>query len=180
MKDKLSESVREFFELERPQHQLCDDDAFRDSWFEILLSSRDLEENARAIAEKAGYFVMVDNSCDDWDYAKAARHLLDRFHALRVDHPKICLISVGEVTVTLNENPGTGGRNQQFVLQCALDLARHPGERLAVLSAGSDGIDGNTHAAGAIADVTTVARAHALGHDVEASLAAFNASKPTF
>ena len=64
--------------------------------------------------------------------------------------------------MTLNENPGTGGRNQQFVLQCALELARHPGERLAVLSAGSDGIDGNTHAAGAIADVTTVARAHAL------------------
>jgi hydroxypyruvate reductase len=140
-----------------------------------LLSTHDLVENARAIAEKAGYYVVVDNSCDDWDYAQAARYLLDQFHSLRRRYPRFCLISVGEVTVTLNENPGAGGRNQQFVLQCALELDRHSGERLAVLSAGSDGIDGNTHAAGAIADVTTVARAQALGYDVEAALAAFDA-----
>ena len=50
-----------------------DDGALRDSWFEILLSSHDLVENARAIAERAGYYVVVDNSCDDWDYAQAAR-----------------------------------------------------------------------------------------------------------
>jgi glycerate 2-kinase len=82
---------------------------------------------------------------------------------------------VGEVTVTLTENPGIGGRNQQFVLQCALELDRHSGERLVVLSAGSDGIDGNTHVAGAIADAATVARAQALGYDAEAALAAFDA-----
>jgi hydroxypyruvate reductase len=150
-------------------------EVFRDSWFEILLSSHDLVENARAVAEEAGYYVVVDNSCDDWDYAEAARYLLDRFHALRGRHPRLCLISVGEVTVTLNEKPGFGGRNQQFVLQCALELDRHQGQRLTVLSAGSDGIDGNTKAAGAIADVTTVVRAHALGYDAEASLAAFDA-----
>jgi hydroxypyruvate reductase len=140
-----------------------------------LLSSDDLVENAQAIAQKAGYYVMVDNSCDDWDYAQAARYLLDRFHALRRRHPRFCLISVGEVTVTLNESPGLGGRNQQFVLQCALELHRYQGKRLTVLSAGSDGIDGNTQAAGAIADVTTVARAQALGYDAEAALAAFDA-----
>ena len=60
-----------------------EDEAFRDSVFELLLSSHDLVENARALAEKAGYFVAVDNSCDDWDYADAARYLLERFHALR-------------------------------------------------------------------------------------------------
>ena len=152
-----------------------DDGAFRDSWFEILLSSHDLAENARAIAEKAGYYVVVDNSCDDWDYAQAARYLLDQFHSLRRRYPRFCLISVGEVTVILNENPGLGGRNQQFVLQCALELDRHQGQRLTVLSAGSDGIDGNTQAAGAIADVTTVARAQALGYDAEAALTAFDA-----
>jgi hypothetical protein len=60
-----------------------EDPAFRDSVFEILLSSHDLVENARALAQKAGYHVVVDNSCDDWDYADAARYLLERFHTLR-------------------------------------------------------------------------------------------------
>jgi hydroxypyruvate reductase len=152
-----------------------EDESFRDSVFEILLSSHDLVENARALAARSGYFVAVDNSCDDWDYAVAARYLLERFHSLRGAHDRLCLISVGEVTVSMDRAPGAGGRNQQFALQCALDLAKYPHQRLTVFSAGSDGIDGNTRSAGAIADVTTVARAKAFGYDPEASLAAFNA-----
>jgi glycerate 2-kinase len=152
-----------------------EDEAFRDSVFEILLSSHDLVENARTLAQQAGYHTVVDNSCDDWDYADAARYLLQRFHSLRTIHPRLCLISVGEVTVTMDRTPGAGGRNQQFVMACALDLEKFPGERLTVLSAGSDGIDGNTQSAGAIADPTTVERAHAFGFHLKASLAAFNA-----
>jgi len=149
--------------------------AFRDSVFEILLSSHDLVENARLIAEKAGYFVAVDNSCDDWDYADAARYLLELFHTLRAAHSRLCLISSGEVTVTMDRAPGAGGRNQQFALACALQLADHLGEPLTVLSAGTDGIDGNTRSAGAIADPTTVARARAFGFDPEKARAEFNA-----
>jgi hydroxypyruvate reductase len=152
---------------------------FRDSVFEVLLSSHDLIENARALAEKAGYFTVVDNSCDDWDYADAARYLLERFHALRAVHPRLCLISVGEVTVKMDRAPGAGGRNQQFVMACALELEAHVGERITVLSAGSDGIDGNTRSAGAIADPTTVTRAHAFGFHLKSSLAAFD-SCPMF
>jgi hydroxypyruvate reductase len=152
-----------------------EDEAFRDSVFEILLSSHDLMEGARTLAQKAGFYVAVDNSCDDWDYADAARYLLERFHALRAIHPRLCLISVGEVTVTLNRSPGAGGRNQQFVMACALDLEKYAGQRLTVFSAGSDGIDGNTRSAGAIADPTTVTRAHAFGFHLKESLAAFNA-----
>ncbi len=152
-----------------------EDPAFRDSVFEILLSGHDLVENARALAQKAGYDAVVDNSCDDWDYADAARYLLERFHALRATHPRLCLISGGEVTVTLNEAPGAGGRNQQFALACALELAKYPGECLTVLSAGTDGLDGNTQSAGAIADPTTVARARVFGFDPEQSLETFNA-----
>jgi hydroxypyruvate reductase len=150
-------------------------EAFRDSVFEILLSSHDLVENARALAEKAGYHAVVDNSCDDWDYAAAARYLLERFHALRPIHPRLCLISVGEVTVTMDRIPGAGGRNQQFAMACALELEKYQGQRMTVLSAGSDGIDGNTRSAGAIADPTTVARAHTFGFHLKESLAAFNA-----
>jgi hydroxypyruvate reductase len=152
-----------------------EDEAFRDSVFEILLSSHDLVENARALAEKAGYHTVVDNSCDDWDYADAARYLLGRFHALRAQHPRLCLISVGEVTVTMDRTPGAGGRNQQFAMFCALELEKYQGERLTVLSAGSDGIDGNTQSAGAIADPTTVARAHTFGFHLKVSLATFDA-----
>jgi hydroxypyruvate reductase len=153
----------------------AEDPAFRDSVFEILLSSHDLVENARALAEKAGYFVAVDNSCDDWDYADAARYLLGLFHSMRATHKRLCLISVGEVTVTLNRTPGAGGRNQQFVMACALDLEQYLGERLTVFSAGSDGIDGNTQNAGAIADPSTVGRAHAFGFHLKSSLANFDA-----
>ncbi len=149
--------------------------AFRDSVFEILLSGHDLVENARLLAQKAGYFVAVDNSCDDWDYADAAQYLLSRFHELRAIHPRFCLISGGEVTVTLDRAPGAGGRNQQFALACALELAKYPGQTLAILSAGSDGIDGNTQNAGAIVDPTTVSRARAFGFSPEESLQAFNA-----
>jgi len=150
-------------------------EAFRDSVFEVLLSSHDLVESARGLALKAGFAVAVDNSCDDWDYADAARYLLQRFHEQRRHHDRFCLISVGEVTVTMDRVPGAGGRNQQFALACALELAQHPDELLTVLSAGSDGIDGNTRSAGAIADPTTVERARAFGYDPEESLRAFNA-----
>jgi glycerate 2-kinase len=149
--------------------------AFRDSVFEILLSSHDLVENARNLAQKAGFFVAVDNSCDDWDYAEAAGYLLARFHELRAQHGRVCLISVGEVTVSMDRAPGAGGRNQQFTLACAQDLARYPGKLVTVLSAGSDGIDGNTKSAGAIADPTTLGRARAFGFNPEESLRAFNA-----
>lgn len=145
------------------------------SIFETLLSSHDLLESARTAAQKAGYVVAVDNSCDDWNYADAARYLLERFHALRKDHARFCLISVGELTVTMNRKPGSGGRNQQFALECARNLARYAEERLTVLSAGSDGIDGNTSNAGALADPTTFERARAFGFDPEESLRSFNA-----
>jgi hydroxypyruvate reductase len=65
-----------------------------------------------------------------------------------------------------------GGRNQQFALYCAQKIA---GENFTVLSAGTDGIDGNSPAAGAIADGSTVERAKAAGADPAAALSSFNA-----
>jgi hydroxypyruvate reductase len=62
---------------------------------------------------------------------------------------------------------GMGGRNQQFAAYCAQKIA---GENIAVLSAGTDGIDGNSPAAGAIIDSTTIDRATAAGLNAEAYL----------
>lgn len=152
-----------------------EDEAFSHSMYEILLSTHDLVENARTLAREAGFHVVVDNSCDDWDYRDAARYLLERFHTLRAVHPRLCLISVGEVTVTIDRRPGAGGRNQQFAMTCALDLEPYFPQPLTVLSAATDGIDGNTQSAGAITDPTTVTRAHQFGFHLKASLAAFNA-----
>jgi hydroxypyruvate reductase len=74
--------------------------------------------------------------------------------------PPACLISGGETTVTLR-GTGKGGRNQEFVVAAALDIAGLA--ETVILSAGTDGTDGPTDAAGAIADGETCARAHALG-----------------
>jgi hydroxypyruvate reductase/glycerate 2-kinase len=75
-----------------------------------------------------------------------------------------CVLVGGETTVTLGPNPGKGGRNQEFVLAVADKL----GDGMAgvcVLSGGTDGEDGPTDAAGAVATAETLARAAALGLD---------------
>jgi len=148
--------------------------AFGQSHFDTLLSNHDFVNAARERAEALGFKVIVDNSCDDWDYAAASRYLLERFHALRREHPRLCLLSSGEVTVRLGPERGCGGRNQQLVLTAALDLAQYTGENLVMLSAGSDGIDGDSPAAGAIADPTTIARARAYNFNPEETLAQFD------
>jgi glycerate 2-kinase len=165
---RLTPSVRAFFENPRlPETPSLSGPAP----MEILLSSDDLVDQAREMAVRLGYEVVIDNSCDDWDYLDAAHHLLGRFVELEPKHSKLCLLSAGEVTVRLGHEHGAGGRNQQFALACALDLPRP----MVVLSAGSDGIDGNSPAAGAVVDATTVQRSKALGLDPAAAIERFDA-----
>ena len=165
-------STRELFEKhaleETPK---SDDPAFvRARWW-IVLSNQAAVEQASIAAERAGLFVHFDNSCDDWDYDRAADYLLGKLRELRKQASPVCLISGGEVTVKVR-NGGTGGRNQQFALACAEKIV---GENITVLSGGTDGIDGNSPAAGAIVDGSTVERARALGLDVRGALSAFDA-----
>jgi hydroxypyruvate reductase len=129
----------------------------------------------RAAVEQAalhGFAIQIDNACDDWDYRKAADYLLERVRELRKGVSRVCLISGGEVTVTVDGTPGAGGRNQQFALYCA---ERIQGENIAVLSAGTDGIDGNSPAAGSVVDGTTIGRATEKGLSAEAALKGFDA-----
>jgi glycerate 2-kinase len=164
---QFTPAVRAFFA--RPD--LPETPKLSEAPLEVLLSSDDLAEAARHQAEALGYQVVIDNTCDDWDYADAARYLLNRFRGLHHRHKKVCLLSTGEVTVKLGREHGEGGRNQQFALACALEL----NDQTVILSAGSDGIDGTSPAAGAIADQTTVPRSQAKGIDAAASLARFDA-----
>ena len=125
-----------------------------------LLDAHDLAAAARQHAEQLGFHTVIDNTCDDWDYRAAADYLLARLRVLRRVHPRVCLISVGEVTVSSANDrllaSGVGGRNQHFALYAATRL--EPSESsIAVLSAGSDGIDGNSTAAGAVIHEHTLA-----------------------
>ena len=165
-------SSRELFERhaleETPK---SDDPAFhRARWWTVLSNQSAIEATSEA-AERAGFIVHVDNSCDDWDYEKAAGYLLQKVRELRNQFSPVCLVSGGEVTVKVT-NGGVGGRNEQFALTCAEKIAR---ERITVLSAGTDGVDGNSPAAGAIVDGSTLERAQARGLDVRTALERFDA-----
>jgi glycerate 2-kinase len=80
-----------------------------------------------------------------------------------------CTIGSGETTVRVKGN-GRGGRNQEFVLGAAAALA-NAGAAVVLGSAGTDGVDGPTDAAGAIASSSTLARCAALGIDIADVLA---------
>ncbi len=104
---------------------------------------------------------LVDGDTRDLAYKHAAIARRVRSSGRPVQ-PPACLISGGETTVTVRGN-GLGGRNQEFVLTAAMDLSGL--DKIMILSAGTDGTDGPTDAAGAIADGSTITRAQALGLD---------------
>jgi glycerate 2-kinase len=168
----LPPSVHALFQ----QHQLQEtpkagDPAFKRSQYSTVLSNATA---VGAVVERAalgGFAAEVDNSCDDWDYRDAADHLLRRLRELRRGVSRACLISGGEVTVKVDGPSGIGGRNQQFALYCAQKIA---GEKITVLSAGTDGVDGNSPAAGAIVDGSTLLRAKGRGFNAATAAAQFD------
>jgi glycerate 2-kinase len=169
---QLPHSARELFEGraldETPK---SDDQAFGRSRWWTILSNQTAVEQAKAAAERAGFTVHVDNSCDDWDYERAADYLLKRLRELSKESGRVALISGGEVTVKVT-NGGVGGRNQQFALACAPKIA---GENITVLSAGTDGVDGNSPAAGGVVDGSTAGRAQLKGLNISTALDKFDA-----
>lgn len=170
--EQFPDLVRELFQRHALEETAKPDDlAFHRARWWPLLSNASLIDAAEAEAQRHGFSVEIDNRCDDWDYMRAADYLLERLRALRKKSERVCLLSGGEVTVKV-ENGGAGGRNQQFALACATKIS---GEKITVLSAGTDGIDGNSPAAGAIVDGSTTERAQARGLDPAAHLAGFNA-----
>ncbi len=172
MLENFPPSVREIFEHHALEETPKPDDAVfaRSRWWNVL-SNETAEKAATVAAARSGFAVEIDHSCDDWEYHKAADYLLNRLRRLHQEVSKACIISGGEVTVKIKGDAGQGGRNQHFVLECATKIA---GENIAVLSAGTDGIDGNSPAAGAVVDGTTLERAHAAGLDVPDHLRRFD------
>jgi hydroxypyruvate reductase len=135
-----------------------DDQASHRRSHHLLLDNRRALGEARRIAEQEfGLVVEVADDLIEGDVEEMARAHLERLAALRTRHPDqtVCLLSGGEVICPVRSS-GQGGRNQEFVLRAAQQIS---GQQVVILSAGTDGIDGNSPAAGAIADGNTVSRA---------------------
>ena len=170
----LPPSVLDFFEQPScPDTPKATDAAFRRAAWTSILSSEHLAHAAAKAAKQAGFHVHIDHGCEEGSCTDAARYLLERSRLLERPGERNCLISVGEANVTLGAEHGEGGRSQHFALQCAVEL-QGSARSTCVLSAGSDGVDGNSPAAGSVADAGTCARARALGIDPLATLAAFD------
>jgi hydroxypyruvate reductase len=127
----------------------------------LLLDNRVALRIAQQIAEQ-DYNCVVEVADDlvEGDVEEMAQEHLMRLQTLREKHPgrTVCLLSGGEVICPVRGN-GQGGRNQEFVLRAAMSNQL---DSIAILSAGTDGIDGHSPAAGAIADETTLPRAAVL------------------
>jgi glycerate 2-kinase len=133
------------------------DSIFARSYFALVLGMHDLFHHAHQAAEAHGFVTVCDNSTDDWPVAAAAADLLSKLDGLGTANPRrrVALIADGELSSPF-AGDGIGGRNSAFVLECAERIA---GRQIAVLSAGTDGKDGSSPAAGAVADGETLARA---------------------
>ena len=162
--DKFPPALRRWLdEGKMPETPKADTTAFQNSHFFLLLGMDDLFHPAHHAAEAKGFVACCDNTSDDWPVEEAAVFLLEQLEALRKTHAghRVALIADGEVSSPVAGN-GIGGRNSAFVLACVERIA---GKKIAVLSAGTDGIDGNSPAAGAVADGETLTRARAAGLD---------------
>lgn len=160
----LPPSIRDIFEKQRLQETPKESDpAFARAHFSLLLGTHDLLHAAHHALESEGIYCIADNTTDNWPLEKAADHLLALLESTKSSDPKqrCAIVSGGEVSSPVTGD-GMGGRNSAFVLACVPKIA---GKNIAVLSAGTDGIDGNSPAAGAVADGETLARARAKGLD---------------
>ena len=117
-------------------------------------------------AEKLGYRPLILSSKVEGEarevakfYTAVAKEIRESAYPIE---PPVCVLAGGETTVTL-QGDGLGGRNQEFALASALAIEGL--DKVIVLSGGTDGTDGPTDAAGAIADGTTVARGRESGLD---------------
>jgi glycerate 2-kinase len=140
------------------------------SIYVVLGNRKTALDGARAEAESRGYEVATIEEPIDGEAREASRRFLTRAGRLaKTAGRPFCVLAAGETTVTV-KGDGLGGRNQEFALAAASALGS-AGRAEVLASAGTDGIDGPTDAAGAIVDSTTLERAERAGLDPPAALA---------
>jgi len=175
LQDKISPKVLEFLEegaLGRQEETpKAEDPAFKRTQNVIIGNNIMAVKAAKQKAQELGYETLILSTLIEGEAREVAKvHAAIAKEIKITGHPikrPACIISGGEITVTIR-GQGLGGRNQEFALAAAITIDRWDG--IVVLSGGTDGTDGPTDAAGAIADGTTVSRAKALQLDAQASL----------
>jgi glycerate-2-kinase len=143
------------------------DPRLHDSTYLVIGNRQTAVDGARRAAEAAGYAVVVFPEPTTGEARVMGREFVERAAAAVKDVTRpVCVIGSGETTVTVRGS-GQGGRNQEFALAGVADLPalESGGRRVVLASAGTDGIDGPTDAAGAVVDSETAARGEARGLD---------------
>jgi hydroxypyruvate reductase/glycerate 2-kinase len=133
----------------------------------ILGNNRKALAASQRVAQSLGYRVLNLGSFIEGDTEQVATVMASIVRSIRVDgqplSPCVCVLSGGETTVTLPLDHGRGGRNQEFVLAALHKLGVEGMRGVVILSGGTDGEDGPTDAAGALADEGTLPRAQQQG-----------------
>lgn len=170
VQDSVPDRVASVFELGRqgllPETPKEGDRIFQNGENLIIGGNRTALEAAKNYAERAGLHTVLLSSAITGEAREAGRWIAEKAREIREEYPSqqpLCLLSGGETTVTVR-GKGTGGRNMELALAFAREIRDIPG--ITLLSAGTDGTDGPTDAAGAIVDGSTLKRAEALGLDV--------------
>ncbi len=172
MRGRIPVSVVEFLEKGAQEKEeetpKANDPVFKRTQNLVIASNILAVQAAQRKAEEFGYNSLILSTFVEGETKEAARvHAAIAKEILHTGNPvphPACVISGGETTVTLR-GKGLGGRNQEFVLAAAIDIEDL--ESVVILSGGTDGTDGPTDAAGAIADGSTVRRAKKKGMDAE-------------
>ena len=171
-------TVRRYFERgvrgEVPETIKPHDQRLSLGLYEIVGNRETAVGGAAEAARALGYSVSIVPKAVTGEARDAARAFLADARLTSVAAgTRLCVLAAGETTVTVTGN-GLGGRNQEFVLAAAPDLATI-GRPAVLASAGTDGVDGPTDAAGALADPTTLDRAQRAGVDWQSTLAGHDA-----
>ncbi|WP_299978714.1 glycerate kinase [Desulfobacula sp.] len=169
IKDHLPKTVLQHFKKGSknliPETLKQGDPVFENVFHTTIASNINALLSAEKKARQLGYHTQILSSMIEGEttdvadvHTAIAREILATGHPLK---PPACILSGGETTVTIKgKGKGKGGRNQEFALASAIRIKDL--EHIVILSAGTDGTDGPTDAAGAVADHTTIQRAVAL------------------
>ncbi len=163
-----------------PETPKSDDPLFARVSNVVIGNNQLVVDAAQRKAAELGFAAHVLTRSLEGEAREAAKRFVELGRSIRAGRGPVatpaCLIAGGETTVTVRGR-GAGGRCQEFALAAALEMEGLEG--VVILAAGTDGTDGPTTAAGALADGESCQRAREQRHDPVASLAD-NDSNPVF